>query len=73
MADQLADQKRQTQHWQEMAQQKLAEIEEIAARQREVEQTTAANHRQETDQLRQQIAEWSSNRRSDSSQVAGRA
>ena len=57
MAEELADQKRQTQHWQEMAQQKLAEIEGIAAHQREVEQTTAASHRQETDQFRQQIAE----------------
>ena len=34
-----------------------AMIEGIVAGQREVEQTTAANCRQETDQLRQQIAE----------------
>ncbi len=57
MADELADQRRQAQHWQELARQKLAEIERIAARQREVEQTSAASHQQETDQLRQQIAE----------------
>ena len=57
MADQLADQKCETQHWQEMAQQKLDEVERLSARQREVEQTTAATHQQETDQLRQQIAE----------------
>jgi hypothetical protein len=55
--EQLADQKRQTQHWQETAQQRLAEIEKITAQQREVEQTAAANHRREADQFRQQIAE----------------
>ncbi len=57
IADELADQKRQTQHWQELAQQKLAEIEGLAANQREVEQTMAADRRQETDHFRQEIAE----------------
>ena len=56
MADELADQKRQALHWQELAQQKTAEIEGMAAHQWEVEQMTTASHQQETDQLRQQIA-----------------
>ncbi|MFZ1935025.1 MAG: hypothetical protein WCB27_17715 [Thermoguttaceae bacterium] len=62
MAAELAEQKCQTQHWQETAQQKLTEIEDVVARQREVEQATAASHRQETDQLRQQIAELAEQR-----------
>jgi chromosome segregation ATPase len=57
IADELAEQRRQAQRWQNTALQKQAEIEEIAACQSETEQTIAASHRQVTDQLRQQIAE----------------
>jgi chromosome segregation ATPase len=55
MAQELADQKRETQHWQEVSQQKLVEIGALTARQRELEQTAAAGHQQENDQFRQQI------------------
>lgn len=57
MADELAEQQRQTQHWQQLVQQKTAEIEGNAARQQEIEETTAAAHRQEIEKFRQQIAE----------------
>ena len=63
-ANLLADQRRQTQRWQEIARQKSVEVEGLAARQRDSEQTAAANHRQEADQLRRQIAELTAQRAS---------
>jgi hypothetical protein len=73
LADELADQKRQSRHWQEVAEQKLADAEGIAAHQREVEQTIAANHQRETDELRRQIAELLDRQRLNDRQLAAQA
>jgi DNA repair exonuclease SbcCD ATPase subunit len=54
LTEQLAEQTRQTQQWQETAQQKLAEVEQLTARHQDAEQAAAASHRQETEQLRQE-------------------
>ena len=62
LARELAEQKRKEKGWQETVQKTVADVEVILASQREFEQTMTASHRQETDELRRQIAELAEQR-----------